>query len=175
MKLERSALLVDGSNFYETGRLLNRQIDYSKLIDWVYNHNTLPMLLHAYYFTALPDKEEHSNVRRLVDYLDYNGYICVTKETSQYTNGDNVRIKGNMDMDMAVKAIKLAPTVSDIILATGDGDFVPVVDYLQDLGVKVTVLSTLKNRNGHGQIISNNLRRQCDDFVDIETLDIFKD
>ena len=105
---ERSALFIDGSNFHATTKLLNLDIDYLRLLDFFKQKERV---IRAYYYTALPDPSEQSHLRKLIDFLDYNGYTIVSKLTREYVNqftGEK-RTKGNMDMELALDMLKLSP------------------------------------------------------------------
>ena len=107
---ERSALFIDGSNFHATTKLLNLDIDYLRLLDFFKQKERV---IRAYYYTALPDPSEQSHLRKLIDFLDYNGYTIVSKLTREFTDPETGkrRIKGNMDMEIALDMLKLAPQI----------------------------------------------------------------
>ena len=77
------------------------------------------------------------------------------------------KIKGNMHIELAVDAMEVAPRVDHIVLFSGDGDFVPLVASLQRQGVRVSVVSTLRSPS---PMISDELRRQADNFIDLKVL-----
>ena len=140
---ERCALFIDGSNFHATAKLLNIDIDYLKLLHFFRSRSTL---IRYYYYTALPDPSEQAPLRKLIDFLDYNGYMIVSKLTREYTNqltGEK-RTKGNMDMELAPDMLKLAPHIDHAVLFSGDGDFCRLLEDVQDKGVRVTVVSSTK-------------------------------
>lgn len=161
MRERLSAILVDGSNVYATVRALGFSIDYKKLLE------TFEMpYLKAYYFTALRAEEQISAVRPMVDFLQYNGWTCFTKPTQEWRQPDGtVKIKGNMDLEIATIAFEVAPFVTDIHLFTGDGDFTFLVDALQrKYAVNVTVVSSIKTQP---PMCADTLRRQADTFIDL--------
>lgn len=174
--MSRSVLLIDGSNIFEAAKQLRRRVDFVKLLNWVNDNPVIPELSGAYYFTATPsDRDTFSSVIRLVDFLSFNGYICETKNTSVYDNEGVTRVKGNMDIDMAIMAVRLCSgNISDMIFVTGDGDFVPVLRYVQERGIRVTVISTRKGEApSDSPLVSNALRRQANDFIDLADLPVF--
>lgn len=159
----RTAFLVDGSNLHATSKALGFFIDYEKLVGGFEG-----TVFRACYFTAMPPKEEQSSLRPMVDYLEFNGWQVFQKETTEYLNDGVVKVKGNMDIEVAVIALELAPYVSDIFLFTGDGDFTFLVDALQRRhGIRVTVVSSIKTRP---VMCSEKLRRQADQFIDVADL-----
>lgn len=144
--------LIDGSNLYESAKASNIVIDYKKLLEFL---NDDGALLRAYYFTALRPIEVHSPVRKTVDWLSHNGYVCVTKETKEF----NGKVKGNVDVEIVTYAFIHASKVSEIWLFSGDGDFTEMVKQLQiHHALKVYVVSTIG-------LVASELRRQADKFI----------
>jgi uncharacterized LabA/DUF88 family protein len=124
--------------------------------------------LRAFYYTATIEDEEYSSLRPLIDWLDYNGYAVVTKPVKEFTDhSGNRRLKGNMDVELAIDAMELAKHIDEMVLFSGDGDFRSLVEAVQRKGVRVTVVSTLAS---HPPMISDDLRRQADVFTDLATL-----
>ena len=125
-------------------------------------------LLRAYYYTALVEDQEYSSIRPLIDWLDYNGYKVVTKPAKEFTDSSGRRkIKGNMDMELAIDAMEQSETVDHLVIFSGDGDFTSLVDALQRRGRKVSVVSTLSTQP---PMIADDLRRQADYFIDLVSL-----
>ena len=140
--LERLALFIDGANLYATAKALGFDIDYKRLLREFQGKGRL---IRAYYFTALIDDQEYSSIRPLVDWLDYNGYSVVTKPTKEFVDSTGRRkVKGNMDIELAVKAMEMAPHVDLMVLFSGDGDFRSLVESFQRQGVRVAVVSTFR-------------------------------
>lgn len=162
---EKLALFIDGANLYATARALGFDIDYKKLLQ---DFARRGVLVRAYYYTALIDDREYSPVRPLVDWLDYNGYTLVTRQVKEFTDAQGRRkIKGSMDIDLAVDAMEIAPSVDHILLFSGDGDFRRLVESLQRMGRRVSVVSTLRTQP---PMVSDELRRQADNFIDLAEL-----
>ena len=114
------------------------------------------------------EDQEFSSIRPLVDWLDYNGFTVVTKATKEYVDSAGRRkVKGNMDIELAVDAMELAEHIDEMILFSGDGDFRSLVEAVQRRGVRVTVVSTIASQP---PMIADELRRQADVFVDLATL-----
>jgi uncharacterized LabA/DUF88 family protein len=92
----------------------------------------------------------------------------VTKPAKEYTDSMGRRkVKGNMDIELAVDAMELAPHLDHIVIFSGDGDFRPLVESLQRQGVRVSVVSTIRSQP---PMISDELRRQVDNFIELEDL-----
>lgn len=159
---DRIALFIDGANLYSAARALNVDLDFRKLSDWFGQKG---QLVRAYYYTAVVEGEEFSPVRPLVDWLDYNGFTVTTKPVKRFTDAQgHSRIKGNMDMEIAVDMMELAPRLDHMFLFSGDGDFRRLVEAIQAKGVRVTVVSTTRCQPPQ---IADELRRQADAFIDL--------
>ena len=163
---ERIALFIDGANLYATAKALGFDIDYKRML---YMFRSEARLVRALYYTALAEDQEYSSIRPLIDWLDYNGYTMVTKPTKEYTDASGRRkIKGNMDIELAVDAMQLSEHLDHVVLFSGDGDFRSLVAALQQKGLRVSVISTLQTQP---PMVADELRRQADQFVDIADLE----
>ena len=161
----RIALFIDVANLYATARALGFDIDYKRLLKEFQSRGAL---VRAFYYTAIVEDQEFSSIRPLIDWLDYNGYTVVTKAAKEFTDASGRRkVKGNMDVELAVDAMELAGHVDQIVLFSGDGDFRPLVEALQRRGVRVTVVSTISSQP---PLIADELRRQADVFTDLAEL-----
>ncbi|MEM9781530.1 MAG: NYN domain-containing protein [Pseudomonadota bacterium] len=162
---ERLALFIDGSNLYAATKSLGFDIDYKLLRAEFMRRGKL---VRAFYYTALVENEEYSPIRPLVDWLDYNGFMLVTKPAKEFTDSQGRRkVKGNMDIELAIDAMEMAAHVEHIVLFSGDGDFKPLVGALQRRGVRVSVVSTIRSSP---PMIADDLRRQADNFIELEEL-----
>jgi uncharacterized LabA/DUF88 family protein len=163
---ERIALFIDGANLYATAKSLGFDIDYKRLLSLFRGE---ARLVRALYYTALAEDQEYSSIRPLIDWLDYNGYTMVTKPTKEYTDASGRRkIKGNMDIELAVDAMQLSQHLDHIVLFSGDGDFRSLVAALQQKGLRVSVASTLQTQP---PMVADELRRQADQFIDVADLE----
>ena len=130
---ERLALFIDGANLYAAARALGFDIDYKLLRTEFMRRGKL---LRAFYYTALLESEEYSPIRPLIDWLGYNGFTVVTKPLKEFTDATGRRkVKGNMDIELAVDAMELAPHIDHMVLFSGDGDFRSLVESVQRRGV----------------------------------------
>ena len=140
---ERIALFIDGANFYAAARALGFDIDYKRLLEYFRDRGRF---VRALYYTALVEDQEYSPIRPLVDWLDYNGFTMVTKPTKEFTDSLGRRkIKGDMDIELAIDMLEMAPHLDHVILFSGDGDFRRLVEVVQRKGVRVSVVSTVKS------------------------------
>ena len=162
---ERLGLFIDGSNLHASLKAINLDIDYKLLKKEFMRRGKL---LRAYYYTALLEDDENSPLRPLVDWLSYNGFTLVTKSAKEYTDSLGRRkVKGNIDIELAVNVMELAPHLDHIVIFSGDGDFCSLVESIQRQGVRVSIVSTTRSQPS---MISDDLRRQADNFIELEDL-----
>lgn len=162
---ERIGLFIDGSNVYAAARALNFDIDYRRLLDVFASKGRL---IRAFYYTALVEDQEYSPIRPLIDWLDYNGYTMVTKPTKEFTDAMGRRkIKGNMDIELAIDVMEMSERLDHVVLFSGDGDFRRLVEAVQRRGVRVSVVSTIRSQP---PMIADELRRQADAFIELQDL-----
>jgi uncharacterized LabA/DUF88 family protein len=162
---DRLALFIDGANLHAAAKNLGFDIDFKRLLD---EFRKRGLLIRAYYYTTLVEDQDYSPIRPLVDWLDYNGFTLVTKPAKEYTDRDGrKRYRGDMDIELAVDMLELAPKADHMVLFSGDSDFAHLVAAVQRKGVRVTVVSTLKSQP---PMASDDLRRQADAFVDLADL-----
>ena len=126
------------------------------------------VLVRAFYYTALIEDQEFSPIRPLADWLDYNGYTMVTKPIKEFTDPTGRRkIKGNMDIELAIDVMEMLEYLDHIVLFSGDGDFRRLVEVAQRKGKRVTVISTVKSKP---PMVADELRRQSDYFIELQDL-----
>ena len=156
------ALFIDGANLHATARTLGFDIDYRRLLKEFEGRGSL---LRAFYYTAIIEDQEYSSIRPLTDWLSYNGYTVITKAVKEFTDASGRRkVKGNMDVELAVDAMDLAGEIDHMVLFSGDGAFRSLVEAVQRRGVRVTVISTISSQP---PMIADELRRQTDVFIDL--------
>jgi uncharacterized LabA/DUF88 family protein len=163
---ERCAVFIDGPNFYAGARDINLKLDYNLLLEFFRSRTHL---VRCYYFTGVEQDRADNPLIRTLDYLEYHDFTVVTKPVKAFENDQTgqVRKKANMDIEIAVRMIKLAPALDHMVLGSGDGDFCAVVEFLQDQGKRVTVLSTEK---ANPNILSDDLKRKADVFLELDDL-----
>ncbi|MGY4298244.1 uncharacterized LabA/DUF88 family protein [Bradyrhizobium sp. i1.4.4] len=163
---EKIAVFIDGPNLYAATKALGFDIDYRRLLGEFHGRGTL---LRAFYYTTVSEDQEYSSIRPLIDWLDYNGYTVVTKLAKEFVDATTGRrkMRGSMDVELAVNAMELAEHVNQIVLFSGDGDFRSLVEAVQRRGVRVTVVSTLASQP---PMVADELRRQADVFIDLTEL-----
>lgn len=161
----RVGLFIDGANLYATAKALGFDIDYRRLLADFQKQGTL---VRAYYYTATIEDQEYSSIRPLIDWLNYNGYTVVTKASKEFIDPSGRRkVKGSMDIELAVDAMELTEHIDQMVLFSGDGNFRSLVAAVQRRGVRVTVVSTIATQP---PMIADDLRRQADAFIDLRVL-----
>ena len=162
MSQERIALFIDGANLYATAKSLGFDIDYKRMLKEFQGKGRL---VRAFYYTALIEDQEYSSIRPLIDWLDYNGFSVVTKPTKEFVDSMGRRkVKGSMDIELAVDAMEMANHIDHMVLFSGDGDFRSLVAAVQRKGVRVSVVSTITTQP---PMVADDLRRQADEFIDL--------
>jgi uncharacterized LabA/DUF88 family protein len=162
---EKIALFVDGANLYGAAKGLQFDIDYKRLLELFARKG---LLVRAFYYTALAEEQEFSPLRPLIDWLDYNGFTVVTKPLKEYTDAQGRRrVKGNMDIELAIDVMEMSERIDHIVIFSGDGDFRKLVEAVQRKGKRVSVCSTIRTQP---PMVADELRRQADVFLDIVEL-----
>jgi uncharacterized LabA/DUF88 family protein len=164
-KDERLSLFIDGANLYGAARAVGLEIDFRKLLK---EFQTRGRLVRANYYTALVENDDYSPIRPLVDWLAYNGFNVVKKAAREYVDRDGrKRVRGNMDVELAVDMLEAASWSDHIVLFSGNGDFRALVEAVKAKGVRVSVVSTM---NATPPMISDDLRREADTFIELTDL-----
>src|SRR3978361_1603369 len=159
---ERVALFIDGANLYSASRNLGFDVDYRNLLEYFRKRANV---IRAYYYSAVLETEEYSPLKPLTDWLAYNGYALVTKPAKEFTDAaGRRRVKGNMDIEIAVDMLELAPSIDHAVLFSGDSDFRRLVEGVQRRGVRVSVISSIRPAP---PMVADELRRQADQFVEL--------
>jgi len=160
---ERLALFVDGPSLHHTAKGLDFSIDFKRLLA---EFMTRGVLVRAYYYTIIA--EEFQTTRPLIDWLDYNGFTVRTNSVREFDDGQGRRkFKRNIGIELVVDAVEIAKYVDHILLFSGDGDFRPLVEALQRLGPRVTVVSSMRTKP---VMVAAELRRQADTFLELDDL-----
>ncbi len=150
---QRVAVFIDTQNLYHSAKnLYNTRVNFGAIMDAVVGKRKLIRAL-AYVITT-----EAGDETQFFEALTKLGIETKTKDLQIFYGGAK---KADWDVGLAVDAIRLAPKVDTIVLATGDGDFEPLVNFLKEhFGVQVEVIS-------FGRSTSSKLRAVCEDFIDM--------
>lgn len=160
--MNKYGLFVDGSNLFASAKSLDFRIDYVKLLN---HYKSVGEVAHAFYFTALPPKDVPSHLRPMVDFVRYNGYKVIEKETKDYADASGVmRRKGNMDVEIAVYAAEVAQTITHMVLFSGDADFCCLIESMQRRhNIHCTVVSSRS-------LVANSIRSIANEFTDLNLM-----
>lgn len=162
---ERVALFIDGANLYSASRNLGFDVDYRNLLEYFRKRCNI---LRAYYYSAVLETDDYSPLKPLTDWLAYNGYSLVTKAAKEFTDATGRRrVKGNMDIEIAVDMLELADKLDHVVLFSGDADFRRLVEAVQRRGVRVSVVSSIRTSP---PMVADELRRQADQFVELSDI-----
>ncbi len=151
---QRVAVLVDVQNLYYSAKnLYNAKVNFKGLLDFCVKDRILTRAI-AYVIDADPEGKENE----FFDAVNSAGFETKEKPLQTFVGGAK---KGDWDVGIAMDAVRLAPKVGSIILCSGDGDFNPVVNYLQQSGCLIEVVAFEKTAN-------NALMEAADDFLAID-------
>jgi uncharacterized LabA/DUF88 family protein len=154
-KNQRVGIFIDTQNLYHSAKnIYNARVNFGQVVKDSLSGRQLIRVV-AYVITT-----ESGEEKSFFEALEKMGIETKTKNLQVFSGGAK---KADWDVGLAVDAIKLAPKLDAIILVTGDGDFVPLVEYLQvNEGCQVEVVS-------FGRSSSSKLIEVCDDFTDLDS------
>jgi uncharacterized LabA/DUF88 family protein len=151
-KEQRVGVFIDTQNLYHSARnLYKARVNFGAVLKDAVAGRALVRAV-AYVITT-----EAGDEKNFFEALEKLGIETKTKDLQIFAGGSK---KADWDVGLAVDAIKMSPRLDSVVIASGDGDFVPLVEYLQSIGVQVEVVS-------FGQSTSGKLREAVDDFVDL--------
>ncbi len=150
---QRVGVFIDAQNLYHTAKnLYGRRVNFGELVKEAVGGRKLVRAL-AYVITS-----ESGDEKAFFEALTVAGIETKTKDLQIFSSGAK---KADWDVGLAVDAIKMAPKLDTVIIVSGDGDFIPLVEYLQiNEGCQVEVVA-------FGKSSSMNLKEQTDDFLDL--------
>jgi uncharacterized LabA/DUF88 family protein len=149
------AVFVDVANIFYAAKAAGVDIDYVTLLK---SAGAGRDLVRAYAYTGLDPENE--NQRNFHSFLARNGYKVVSKDIRKYGDG---KVKANLDIELVVDMMKTARNLDIAIVVSGDGDFAPAIRAVQEMGVRVEVISFRGNT-------SSDLMDVADQFTEITSL-----
>jgi uncharacterized LabA/DUF88 family protein len=151
-KEQRVGVFIDTQNLYHSARnLFNARVNFGAVLKDAVAGRKLVRAV-AYVITT-----EAGDEKNFFEALEKLGIETKTKDLQIFAGGSK---KADWDVGLAVDAIKMSPRLDSVVIVSGDGDFIPLVEYLQSIGVQVEVVS-------FGKSTSGKLREAVDDFVDL--------
>lgn len=153
-KEQRVGVYIDTQNIYHSGKnLYHSKVSFGQIVKDALGDRSLIRAV-AYVITT-----EAGDEKAFFEALTKMGIETKTKDLQIFGSGAK---KADWDVGLAIDAVKLAPKLDAVILVTGDGDFVPLVEYLQmNQGCQVEVVS-------FGKSTSAKLIEAADDFIDLD-------
>jgi uncharacterized protein (TIGR00288 family) len=150
---QRVAILIDTQNLYHSAKnLYKSKVNFAAVVKAALGERKL---IRALSYVVNTESGEES---AFFEALEKVGIEIKTKDLQIFYGGAK---KADWDVGLAVDAIKLSKKVDAIVLATGDGDFIPLVEYLKNQGCQTEVIT-------FGRSASSRLRETVDDFIDMD-------
>ncbi len=150
---QRVAILIDTQNLYHSAKNLYRsKVNFGAVVKAALGKRHL---IRALSYVVNTESGEEAPFFEALEKL---GIEIKTKDLQIFYGGAK---KADWDVGLAIDAIKLAHKVDAIVIASGDGDFVPLVEYIKSQGCQVEVIS-------FGRSSSQRLRDSVDDFIDMD-------
>lgn len=151
-KEQRVGVLIDVQNLYHSAKnLYKAKVDFSEVLKTAVEKRKLIRAI------AYVIKTETGEEKAFFEALVRLGIETKNKSLQIFYDGLK---KADWDVGITVDAIRLAPSLDVIVLVSGDGDFVPLVDYLKNQGKQVEVIA-------FGKSASSKLKETADDFIDL--------
>ncbi len=152
-KGQRVAVFIDVQNLYHSAKnLYNARVDFDKVVEHAVSKRNI---IRAFAYVV---KTKTGEEKSFFDALTSMGIEIRVKELQEFYSGFK---KGDWDVGIAVDAIRMSPEMDAIVLITGDGDFVPLVEYLKNQGKRVEVIA-------FGRSSSSKLKEAADEFINLE-------
>jgi len=158
---ERVGVFVDVANLLYSARTLRMTIDFGKLLDFLRGNRRL-VRAQAY----CPTSPQPGDEQMFLQAVKGLGYRITTKDYKTFSSGAK---KADLDLDLCMDVVRLVEgkAVDCIVLVSGDGDFIPMLDYCSDHGVRVEVAA-------FDESLSGILRQSCDLFINLSMLDTIR-
>jgi uncharacterized LabA/DUF88 family protein len=153
---DKVAMFIDGVSLYFTSRKLGIEIDFRRLLEFFQGRS---QLIRAHYYARLEQSDTLPALEPLANWLAFNGYVVIAKSTRQHGY-----LGGAVGVDIAVDMLELAPQINHAVLFAGAADYLPLVKAMQRKGVLISLVSAQRTTPA---IVSDELRRQADQFIDL--------
>jgi uncharacterized LabA/DUF88 family protein len=159
--MNRIGVFVDVQNVQETFERQGREVRYDALQQRFVTDSKRDK--YDFKFVAfVPYRSGDERRQRLIDALSFQGYRVVAKPVRERLDGS---VKANMDIEITLEILSMSPHLEEVVLVSGDGDFVALVDWLSKQGKRVVVIGL-----GRG-FTSVELIRACDEYMNLEELE----
>ena len=153
-KEQRVGVFVDVQNMYYSARALyNAKVNFKEILKDAVNNRKL---VRAIAYAVRAGEKEEENFHKALDGI---GFEVKLKDLQVFYGGNK---KADWDVGIAIDAIELAPKLDVVVLISGDGDYIPLVEHLKRaLGCRVEVMA-------FGRSCSGKLIDSADEFVDLD-------
>ena len=157
---DKVAIFIDGENIHYSAKHLNMRLDYLKLCRKLAGPRRL---VRSHFYTAISNQSEGKI--DFINFLKLNGFKVITKEVKSYNEADTStrNVRSSLDMEMAIDVVELAPFLDSVIICSGDGDFLPLLDAVGRMGRHVEVCALR-------EMTSTDLIAAADVYTDLATL-----
>lgn len=154
---ERVGIFIDGENIHYSAKHLNMRLDYLKMCRMLADGRRL---IRSHFYTAI--SHESAGKIDFVNFLKLNGFTVITKEIKVGPDGEIPQrlTKGNLDMEMAIDVFEMLDAMDTVIICTGDGDYVPLVEAVSRRGKHVEVCALR-------EMTSTDLIAASDEYYDL--------
>ena len=154
-KDQRVGVFVDVQNMYYSAKnLFDAKVNFAQILKPAVGNRSL---IRAIAYVIKADVREERN---FFDALEKIGYEVKAKDLQIFAGGAK---KGDWDIGLAMDSIELAPKLDVIVIVSGDGDYVPLVNHLRHaLGCRIEVIA-------FGKSCAASLKEACDSFIDMDT------
>lgn len=150
---QRVGVLIDVQNMYHSAKnLYNARVNFQEILKLAVSGRSL-IRVFAYVVSTKTGEE-----KPFFDALTKLGIETRVKELQEFYGGQK---KADWDVGIVIDAIRIAPSIDVLVLASGDGDFISLVEYLKNQGKRVEIIA-------FGKSSSSRLREVCDEFIDLE-------
>lgn len=150
---QRVGVLIDVQNMYHSAKnLYNARVNFQEILKLAVSGRSL-IRVFAYVVSTKTGEE-----KPFFDALTKLGIETRVKELQEFYGGQK---KADWDVGIVIDAIRIAPSIDVLVLASGDGDFISLVEYLKNQGKRVEIIA-------FGKSSSSRLKEVCDEFIDLE-------
>jgi uncharacterized protein (TIGR00288 family) len=149
---QRVALFIDVQNLYHSAKnLYNAKVNFKEILELAVSKRKL---IRAFGYVVRTKTGEE---KPFFEALTGLGIETRVRDLKEFYGGQK---KADWDVGITVDAIRISPTIDTIVLASGDGDFLQLIEYLKNRGKRVEVIA-------FGRSASSDLKKEADDFIDI--------
>lgn len=157
----KTGVFIDIQNVQETFERQGKEVRYDAIIRHIITTSNRER--ESCKFVAfVPFRRDDERRQRLIDALSFQGYRVVAKPVRERPDGT---IKANMDIEITLEILSMSEFLDEIVLVTGDGDFVALVDWLSKRGKRVITIGL-----GRGST-SVELIRACDEYINLDEIE----